>query len=215
MIKHVVFDVAHTLLDKPLLYRSIGEALKTHGYSVDEKTIRQKHKFLTEKFRFPNKTGKDFYRLFNRAFCRALGIEAENSLIEDIYYAALKIPWEPFSDTEVLKDISLPKGILSNWDNTLHDKLKMTFPGVYFEFVLVSSDTGMAKPHEAFFHKMIAACGVLPKEILYIGDSPELDIYPALKAGIQALLIDRHDVFGDFKGDRITNLEEILPLIKI
>ena len=79
-----------------------------------------------------------------------------------------------------------------------------------FEWILVSDEIGVKKPHQDFFSMMIEECGFQGSEILFIGDSLRLDILPAKKAGIKALLIDRLDYYTNYDGHKVNSLEQMV-----
>ncbi|WP_152267602.1 HAD family hydrolase [Agriterribacter humi] len=208
MIKAVFFDVANTLLYKPDLFNRIGDVLKKNGYTVKQNSLIQKHKLLSEVFAFPDKTSKEFYTSFNTELLYLLGIPANETLVREIFEACSYLPWQPFEDTPFIQTIQQPVGVLSNWDDTLPGKLKehFAFP---FSWILGSQLKGVRKPDPAFFTMMIESAACDPKEILYVGDSLKLDIAPALQAGINAVLIDRADIFENSPVKRITNLAQL------
>lgn len=208
MIKAVFFDVANTLLEKPQLFSKMTAALQCNGHIVDEKNMRLVHKFVSEVFVFPDKTSREFYREFNTHLLYALGIVPSDELLNDLFEACTYLPWQPFTDSAALESIERPLGILSNWDNSLREKLADHF-NVSFNWVLCSQDEGIKKPNPLFFQRMMNQSGLQAEEILFVGDSMKLDIHPALELGVKALLIDRHNHFPNANVARIENLEEI------
>jgi HAD superfamily hydrolase (TIGR01509 family) len=77
---------------------------------------------------------------------------------------------------------------------------------------------GVAKPAPAFFERIVAATGLAPEEIAYVGDRIDNDVEPALAAGMVAVHIRRgpwghlHDPPPDAIGIRsLAELLEALP----
>jgi FMN phosphatase YigB (HAD superfamily) len=208
MIKAVFFDVANTLLDKPDLYPKMAEVLKKHDHPIAETDIRRVHKFLSEAFVFPDKTSRDFYTEFNSHLLYALGIVPTSDLLNDIFEACTYLPWKPFDDTDFLGELTVAKGILSNWDSSLKDKLKSHFQ-TDFKWILCSQDEGIKKPNPLFFQRMMEHSKLQPNEILFVGDSIKLDIAPAIMLGVEAVLIDRHNHFPHARVSRIQNLKQL------
>lgn len=209
MIKAVFFDVANTLLEKPDLFPKMAAALASNGHVVSVSDLRHAHKFLSETFVFPDKTSRDFYTEFNSHLLYALGIAPNEKLLSDVFDACTYLPWQPFSDTIALSKISLPLGILSNWDSSLREKLKHHFT-VDFNWILCSQDEGVKKPNPLFFQRMMDESQLQANEILFVGDSMKLDIHPALQLGIQAVLIDRLNHFPHSNVSRIQQLDELM-----
>lgn len=58
----------------------------------------------------------------------------------------------------------------------------------WLDAVVVSHDAGYAKPHPAIFELALDALGVVPREALMVGDTPEIDVAGAKQAGLCAVL---------------------------
>jgi len=71
----------------------------------------------------------------------------------------------------------------STWRDYLRDQV-----GLELRLVLSSSDCGAAKPNPAIFHEAARRTKLPPSEILHVGDSWELDVEGALRAGFGAML---------------------------
>jgi len=63
--------------------------------------------------------------------------------------------------------------------------------GHYFQAGLSAQTFGVGKPDGRFFHAAAEAVDVQPNEVLHIGDDAALDVVGALKAGMQAVWINR------------------------
>ncbi len=207
-IQYILFDVSGTLLHKPALYESILKVLKENGYKVTLEGIKQKHKLLSEIIHFPDKTNREFYKTFNAELLYSLGILPNETILEAIFSSCSYLPWEKYEDTQILSQIDLPMGIVSNFNSSLKEKLQLFF-GPIFNTVLVSEEEGIAKPSLAFYTRAIEKISVSPKNILYIGDSLKLDVDPAVKLGMNALHIDREGFYPNSK-NAINDLKQIL-----
>lgn len=195
MVKYIFFDVSGTLLGKPILFQKINEVLSSHGYNIAINELKFKHKLLAEVIHFPDRTNENFYNHFNAELLRLLGIIPTPALLKTIFTNCTYLPWEKFDDTQVLSEIEIPMGIISNFNTTLKDKLQQFF-GSVFKDILVSEELGVAKPALAFYEKALEKLNYKPNEVLYIGDSLKLDIEPASSLGIKSLLIDRDDFYA-------------------
>ncbi len=212
MIKYILFDVAGTLLYKPTLFDKINEILISNEINVSPAEIILKHKLLSEVIHFPDRTDNKFYYHFNSELLRLLGVIPNDKLLNDIFNNCTYLPWEKFSDTNALSELTIPIGIISNFNNTLREKLTSFF-GNIFKDILVSEELGVAKPKIEFYQKAIESIGISPKNILYVGDSLKLDVEPANKLGIKSLLIDREGFYKN-SNYRIQSLNEIKNFIK-
>ena len=204
--KYIFFDVAHTLLYKPQLFKRILECLEKYGYQIEYSLLAKRHKILSEVIKFPEKTSAEFYEYFNAELLMSLGVLPDRDIVHSVFEACKCLPWEAYEDAHVLKKIGKPIGIISNWDSALglilEDKIEVPF------FKVVASEViGFSKPDPDIYLKAIEGLNCAPEDILYVGDSIKLDIQPALDLGFTAVLIDRDDVFPHFNGEKIRSLE--------
>ncbi|MCD6068723.1 MAG: hypothetical protein K0S33_3549 [Bacteroidetes bacterium] len=194
MIKALLFDAANTLIYKPDLLDRIDTVLKKHGYEVNKELLRSRHKLVSEIIHFPDRTDSSFYEHFNSELLLSLGILPDKHLLDDVFSACTYLPWHLFEDCKELNALALPKYVLSNFNTGLDELMNRLMPGC-FEGYIVSEKEGCRKPDTRFYELAIQKLGVKPGEIAYVGDSLKLDIIPARKCGMNAILIDR---FGDF-----------------
>jgi FMN hydrolase / 5-amino-6-(5-phospho-D-ribitylamino)uracil phosphatase len=61
----------------------------------------------------------------------------------------------------------------------------------YFERSIAARQVGALKPDPAIFHKVIEGTDLQPRDVVYVGDDPELDVAGARQAGMQAIWVDR------------------------
>jgi putative hydrolase of the HAD superfamily len=211
-VKFIYFDLANTLVQQPDFYQSIADFLASKNVFVNLNLLKKTHKLLSEEIQFPDKTTKDFYLEFNLKWMSKLDLVLDINMAEQIFDNGKGKSWVPFEDTSVLHNINVPKGIISNWDLTLPDKLKQYFK-LEFDKVIGSALVGFQKPDPRIFLHAIKVCGFEPEEMMMVGDSIRLDIIPANKVGIRTVLIDREDIFSNFNGLRIKNLNELFTLL--
>lgn len=210
--KAVFFDVANTLLHKPGLYPAINSALLSHGINVPCNKLIASHRFLSEVIMFPDVTSIDFYRNFNSHLVRSFGAVPTDELLDEIFSACTYLPWVPFQDTSHLASIKLPIGIISNWDTSLKEKLSAV-KNTCFDWVLGSAEQCVRKPDLDFFRKILDVSRLRAEEIIYVGDSMRLDIEPALSLGINAILVDRDDLYPSSTVPRIKSFGEIAGIL--
>ncbi|MCU0572807.1 MAG: HAD family hydrolase [Syntrophobacteraceae bacterium] len=82
-------------------------------------------------------------------------------------------------------------GLLSNVWPPVIEGIDARYPGFLssFEHRVLSCRLGFKKPSPAIFEAAIAAAGVPPHRTWMIGDSYELDVEPAMKAGMHAVWV--------------------------
>ncbi|HKC93746.1 MAG TPA: HAD-IA family hydrolase, partial [Nitrospira sp.] len=69
-----------------------------------------------------------------------------------------------------------------------------------------------AKPSPKIFQLALEKHVLDPEEALYVGDSLHDDVEGATKAGLRAVLLDRHGKHTEAGVQRILTLEELVPL---
>lgn len=210
-INYIFFDVAGTLLHKPSFYSNFQLLLYEFGNVVDLKDIKFNHKILSESISFPDRTNKSFYNSFNSELLFSLGVLPNKKLLNKIFDKCSYLPWEKFEDTYILKELSIPFGILSNFNTSLKQKVNFHFGPIFHE-IIVSEELGISKPTIEFYKRAIQMIDIPPENILFVGDSLKLDIKPAIELGINSLLIDRDDFYRVSKY-RIESLDEVLLYI--
>lgn len=212
--KAIFFDAANTLLHKPGLYPAINNVLSNYGVTVSYSKFLASHRFLSEVILFPDQTSSGFYRDFNSHLLRSFGVVPTDDLLDALFSACLNLPWVPFPDTDHLAAITLPMGVLSNWDSSLRKRLSL-ITNTRFEWVFGSAEQSVRKPEFDFFRKVFQATGLEAGELVYVGDSMRLDIEPALHLGMNAILLDRDGLYPGSTVPRIRNLGEIASLLGV
>lgn len=206
--EYILFDVAGTLLHKPSFFDEILVILKANGYKITKEEFILKHKLLSETIKFPDRTDKEFYNFFNEELLYSLGVLPNSTFLDKIFTNCSYLPWEKYEDTLVLGKIKQPIGIISNFNNTLRNKLDASFD-ISFCDIIVSEEIGISKPDVEFYKRALEIIDVDANKILYIGDSVKLDLHPATLCGIDTLIIDRDDFYPSL-GAKISNLNHIL-----
>ena len=119
--------------------------------------------------------------------------------------------WRIYDDAlpalEALASRDLPLAVISNWDERLRPLLQQFQLDRYFETIVVSCEVGFAKPSPVIFEHAAKKLGIVPEQILHVGDSAEEDVAGAKAADVRALLIDRDNTTGD--AARIGSLREL------
>lgn len=204
-LRLVLFDAANTLIHKPALWERWREVLARHGLEVAPERLRREHRLLSEETDAPDVTGPEFYARFNASLLDRLGLPPH--LAGELYGACRQLPWESFPDVPALQKLSTPLGVLSNFNARLPELLAELLP-VAFQKVWVSAKLGLRKPDPRAFRHVLEELGARPEEVLFVGDSPRLDYWPARELGLQARLIDREGFHPEVP-ERIASLGEL------
>ena len=198
-MKYLLFDAANTLIYKPNLWERILKVLQDNGYKINETELKLRHKLLSEIINFPE---------FNSELLMALGIIPNENLLKELFEACSYLPWQAFDDCEEIKKLDIKKAVVSNFNSSLQEKLEGLIGENIFDEYIVSEKENLRKPSLDFYTRALEKLNAEAGEIIYIGDSLKLDVIPAKKIGIKALLIDRDNIYPSAK-DRITNFSEI------
>jgi FMN phosphatase YigB (HAD superfamily) len=209
----LLLDAANTVIYKPDLIPSFLSVLRKNGFDADEMLLRKNHKLLSEIIHFPDVTSKEFYRTFNEEVLLSMGIVSSAQLLDDIFASCSYLPWRPFQDTSILKDLPIKKAILSNFNTSINIKINNIFGEHMFDTIIGSEKEGVGKPNLGFYKRALEVLNTEPEKILYVGDSLKLDVIPAQSVGIETYLIDRDRNFMHFN-KRIDSLVDLVEIIK-
>jgi HAD superfamily hydrolase (TIGR01509 family)/HAD superfamily hydrolase (TIGR01549 family) len=115
---------------------------------------------------------------------------------------------------EALQGQGMPMAVLSNFTSRLEDLLRRLNLRRFFDFVMVSSIVGIAKPDPRIFDLAVAKANRPARGLLYVGDHVGDDIEGAKGAGLDAVLIDRGDRQPDARCSRIQSLVELPDYVR-
>ncbi len=130
-------------------------------------------------------------RTFERAGC---GVPAGAVIAAGFEAFSRGEAWRPVPGAvETLRTLrarGLKIGLVSNYDARLHRVVAELGLRPFFAAVIVSAETGWAKPSPRIYAAALHALGVDPPEALMVGDRPKEDVAGAAAAGLRALLYD-------------------------
>jgi len=98
---------------------------------------------------------------------------------------------------EDLKKRDFKLGIISNATDLLNKVLDNLALTKYFDFVVISAQVGSRKPSKDIFRIAGKKAKTPLSRMLYVGDRYTIDVLGAKRAGMQALLLDRYNVYSD------------------
>ena len=105
--------------------------------------------------------------------------------------------------TEILQYLTNKKYelhlITNGFEKTQHSKLKYSGLDKYFKEVITSEASSSLKPNKEIFDFAFKRTGAKPTESIMLGDSIDVDILGAMKAGIDQVFINHLNVSIDIK----------------
>ena len=84
--------------------------------------------------------------------------------------------------------------ITNGFEKTQHSKLKYSGLNKYFKEVITSERSNSLKPNKEIFDFALQKTSAKPEESIMLGDSIEVDILGAMKAGIDQVFINHLDI---------------------
>jgi HAD superfamily hydrolase (TIGR01509 family) len=105
-----------------------------------------------------------------------------------------------------LRAAGLRLGVVSNADGRVAGYLEAAGLADAFEFILDSAVVGIEKPDPRIFELAMEKLGVAPHEVVYVGDTYEVDVLGARAAGIEAVYL------SDEPRDDVACIASILDL---
>ena len=223
----VLFDALGTLVELESPWPPLRVALAARGIEIDEQQAKQA--MLTEMayYRSHHMEGSDDDSLADlRARCADVLAEhlppearelPPGEVIELLMQA---IRFQPYPDAAPvlgrLRHLGLRTAVVSNWDVSLRRILGEIGLGGLVDEIVVSAETGVAKPDPGIFEEALKRLRRPARRAVFVGDSPETDIAGAQRTGLRAVLVDRLGSVPDMEGvERISTLESLDELLAV
>ena len=113
-----------------------------------------------------------------------------------------------------LRERGFRLGVISNADGRIASLLKDSGLAHFFGVVIDSHVVGVEKPDPRIFQLAIEQLETPAAQTLFIGDLYSADVVGAQRAGLQAVLLDVLDGYGDLPCKKVRHLKELLTLVK-
>ncbi|MFG2600117.1 HAD family hydrolase [Streptomyces sp. NPDC048462] len=127
--------------------------------------------------------------------------------------------WSLFPDAVPALDLLAGRyrhAVLTN-SSIINQDRKLRVLGVRdrFEALVCAVELGVSKPAAGAFHAAVEALGLEPREVVYVGDHPDIDAAGAVAAGLSAVWLDRSGRGGRPELTRITGLDQLPGLLAV
>jgi putative hydrolase of the HAD superfamily len=227
----IFFDLGGTLVDTTVPREQIwSDVLRSHGHEVDGTAIAGALRTVDRELdgRFASIQDRDegpFWLEYDKMVLEWLGLELRaKEIVRDLSESMGRMVlddgnWKDFADARPLLDglgrLDIEVGLISNATELARRVLRRLELERYFEPIIISSEVGHRKPAREIFDIALDESGVAASRAMYIGDKPAVDIVGATNAGMNAVLIDRGDLFPDTNCIRIMNLDSLKTFIRL
>jgi putative hydrolase of the HAD superfamily len=217
----VLFDAAETLFTtRGSVGELYAEAARDFGSTAAAAEIQSA---FARQFRHAGPTSaageKAWWRdVVRRVFAEVGMVDDFDGLFERLYgmfrgSGSWMLYPETLETLESLKARGLKLGIVSNFDSRIYGVLDGLAIRRFFDAVTISSEVGTAKPDPEIFHAAVRAIGVPDRRILFTGDNLASDVEGGARAGLFAVLVDRHDRHPGAGFPRVRDLRGILGML--
>jgi HAD superfamily hydrolase (TIGR01509 family) len=114
---------------------------------------------------------------------------------------------------EILKNNNFQLAVVSNSNGSVEEILNSLGLGHYFDRIFDSHVVGIEKPDPGFFRHALDMLNAVPDTTLHIGDMYHVDVLGAWNAGIEAVLLDPFDDWGEYDCIRFPDLISVTKKI--
>jgi putative hydrolase of the HAD superfamily len=203
----VAFDLDGTLYPDSSLYRlALPVVLGKKRVFLAFRSAREKMRELVLDGGNGDAHPKDGaeFRARQAAFvANSLGVgeDEASSMLERDFYRGIEELFSrvsPFPGVKPALEALLGGGVRTALLSDLPPARKLERLGLsgFFEVALCSEDSGALKPARAPFSMLASHLALAPERILYVGNSPRIDLLGAKAAGMSAAVVSRRRIRG-------------------
>ncbi len=224
-IDAVMFDAGGTIIDlSPSEQELLIRALAKHGFRVEtsavEKALRKAWRVFDGDFaKLDGAQEEKFWTRFDEFVLSELGYRGDaealvKQLSEEFDEIVPRVDsWAEYPDArpllEELRSRDFKLGVISNATDLANRVLENLDMRKYFDVVILSEEVGVRKPAAEIFLMAARQVKAQPTRSLYVGDKFAVDILGARAAGMQAILLDRNNVYPDAQCLKVRDLNAL------
>jgi HAD superfamily hydrolase (TIGR01549 family) len=202
-------------------WQRVSEALASHGVAIDAATLEAADPYARRDLDLgAGKNASDRQRgwlYFNLVLGHAgasLSAKTDAALADlQAYHSAQNLwEWVPTGVPQALEELrtlGLKLVVVSNANGKLRMLMERIDLARRVDLMLDSSEEGVEKPDPRLFQIAMERSGALADRTLHVGDLFHVDVEGARGAGLQAMLLDPLDLYGDFDCERVHSLGEL------
>ena len=226
-IKAVIFDLDDTILNsrvaqlnailefkaKSKVFQNINDDEFITKWDI---IMRSKYeKYLKGEITFSELRKERIKTMFSVYDIKITDSKAEK--LFDSYQEIYEKNWKTFDDAkEVLDELKTKYklAIVSN-GNSMQQRKKIKLAGLdkYFTKIFISEEVGYVKPQKEIFLMACKAINVKPENAVMIGDKYKVDIEGSIKAGLNAIWVNRKNEKIEYKW-QIKELKELKEVLQ-
>jgi putative hydrolase of the HAD superfamily len=228
-VRAVLFDAGETLVHpSPSFPELFSRVLSSRGIERSPDAVIEASRVVFHRF---SEAARDndlwttspeaSARFWKGVYARMLGeLGIETDGLADTLYEAFtdQRNYALFDDVvatlDALQTAGLALGIVSNFEAWLEDLLGSLGVRERFGVRVISGREGIEKPDARIFTLALERLGIEARDVAYVGDNPEFDVAPARALGMTPVLIDRRGRFPEADGLRITDLRDLVPIVR-
>ncbi|MBI4729330.1 MAG: HAD-IA family hydrolase [Acidobacteria bacterium] len=203
----VLFDACETLLHPhPSFPEAVRMLLARRGIASGRDGADRIQEAFDEAFRALGRApftvspevSRRFWTGLYAGMLSALAIDDGDGTIAGYLYAEFSCPerYVLFPDAlpalRELRARGYRVGVVSNFEAWLGEMLERLGVAPLLDVSAISGIEGVEKPDPRIFESALGRLGLPAERVACVGDSPSVDIEPALALGMGALLLDRH-----------------------
>ncbi|MBX3746751.1 MAG: HAD-IA family hydrolase [Verrucomicrobiae bacterium] len=213
-LQAITFDVGGTLLQPhPTVGAVYARVAARHGYpALPPEALQSRFQDAWRRIQPFHHSRSDWQRLVHEVFSPLTSAPLPDSLFPALYDEfAQPSAWRVFDDVlptlDALAAQGIDLGIVSNWDERLRPLLAALRLDRYFDCLVISCETGFAKPSPVIFEEALRQLGRPAASVLHVGDELGNDFAGATAAGLRALHLRRDAPSQDLQ---IQSLRDLL-----
>ena len=224
-INVVFFDAGNTILfiNFKVIKKILEEnGIKTSLTDLKESELKWRTSLEENIEEFQHLKDKEILPFYFSLILKSMNLDKETEehvVSEIIKRHKKKMLWSifPSSVYKVIKELRKRDylvGIISNSDGRLVNQLKSMKIWELFDTVVDSREVGVEKPDPEIFKIALNRLNAQPEEAIYIGDIYSIDIKPAQRIGMKAILFDPGDFFGHLHCPRIKRIKDVFDFLE-
>jgi putative hydrolase of the HAD superfamily len=213
MARGILFDLGGTLIRVGDPARVVASFLDERGFAKSLQDVSAAIAGADRSFEEDYFVNQDYWREWNRRILERLGIPNRGDLasyIDSHWFEKMEVSLYPevLDVLKELKERDVPMGTVTNGLSSdlphLVDEVGLSG---YFKVGIAADHAGRKKPNPRIFLLAAREMGLSPRDLIFVGDEPDLDYRPAEAVGMVPILVDREgkhplarNVIGNLRG---------------